>query len=95
MSIIKHVTLQKIVAHDFRYDPHIMPVLNDELKGKERETFVAYLRNYPIMCVQIRGKPQRTSLIIAGLSNQTTRNLTDRKQIHNYLNAICIFLEVS
>ena len=23
MSIIKHVTLQKIVAHDFRYDPHI------------------------------------------------------------------------
>ena len=21
MSIIKHVTLQKIVAHDFRYDP--------------------------------------------------------------------------
>ena len=22
MSIIKHVTLQKIVAHDFRYDPH-------------------------------------------------------------------------
>ena len=24
MSIIKHVTLQKIVAHDFRYDPRIM-----------------------------------------------------------------------
>ena len=23
MSIIKHVTLQKIVAHDFRYDPHM------------------------------------------------------------------------
>ena len=23
MSIIKHVTLQKIVAHDFRYDPRI------------------------------------------------------------------------
>jgi len=22
LSIIKHVTLQKIVAHDFRYDPH-------------------------------------------------------------------------
>ena len=21
MSIVKHVTLQKIVAHDFRYDP--------------------------------------------------------------------------
>ena len=26
MSIIKHVTLQKIVAHDFRYDSHIMSV---------------------------------------------------------------------
>ena len=24
MSIIKHVTLQKIVAHDFRYDPRTM-----------------------------------------------------------------------
>ena len=24
MSIIKHVTLQKIVAHDFRYDPRIL-----------------------------------------------------------------------
>ena len=23
MSIIKHVTLQEIVAHDFRYDPRI------------------------------------------------------------------------
>ena len=23
MSIIKHVTLQKIVAHDFRYDPRM------------------------------------------------------------------------
>ena len=23
MSIIKHVTLQKIVAHDFRYDPRV------------------------------------------------------------------------
>ena len=26
MSIIKHVTLQKIVAHDFRYDPRIFCV---------------------------------------------------------------------
>ena len=24
MSIIKHVPLQKIVAHDFRYDPRII-----------------------------------------------------------------------
>ena len=27
MSIIKHVTLQKIVAHDFRYDPRKFPYL--------------------------------------------------------------------
>ena len=26
LSIIKHVTLQKIVAHDFRYDPRIYVV---------------------------------------------------------------------
>ena len=26
LSIIKHVTLQKIVAHDFRYDPRNMDV---------------------------------------------------------------------
>ena len=26
LSIIKHVTLQKIVAHDFRYDPRIPEV---------------------------------------------------------------------
>ena len=24
MSIIKHITLQKSVAHDFRYDPRII-----------------------------------------------------------------------
>ena len=27
MSIIKHVTLQKIVAHDFRYDPCTSEIL--------------------------------------------------------------------
>ena len=26
MSIIEHVTLQKIVAHDFRYDPRILSI---------------------------------------------------------------------
>ena len=31
MSIIKHVTLQKIVAHDFRYDPHIRYTLTAHL----------------------------------------------------------------
>ena len=30
MSIIKHVTLQKIVAHDFRYDPRIIPAKRRE-----------------------------------------------------------------
>ena len=28
MSIIKHVTLQKIVAHDFRYDPRTRGLWN-------------------------------------------------------------------
>ena len=27
MSIIKHVTLQKIVAHDFRYNPRNLDVM--------------------------------------------------------------------
>ena len=29
MSIIKHITLQKIVAHDFRYDPRILGVCRE------------------------------------------------------------------
>ena len=29
MSIIEHVTLQKIVAHDFRYDPRIVIQLRE------------------------------------------------------------------
>ena len=38
LSIIKHVTLQKIVAHDFRYDPRIYalsehPVSEFELRA--------------------------------------------------------------
>jgi len=28
LSIIKHVSLQKIVAHDFRYDLRILPIHN-------------------------------------------------------------------
>ena len=39
MSIIKHFTLQKIVAHDFRYDPRIS--ING--KGDEKETFMDIL----------------------------------------------------
>ena len=30
MSLIKHVTLQKIVAHDFRYNPHIHHIIHCE-----------------------------------------------------------------
>ena len=30
LSIIKHVTLQKIVAHDFRYDPRISVKFDNE-----------------------------------------------------------------
>ena len=37
MSIIKHVTLQTIVAHDFRYDPRIKSGANlFHLLGTER-----------------------------------------------------------
>ena len=31
MSIIKHVTLQKIVAHDFRYDLRILHILHIDI----------------------------------------------------------------
>ena len=33
MSIIKHVTLQKIVAHDFRYDPRIYSYIKRTAKS--------------------------------------------------------------
>ena len=40
MSIIKHVTLQKIVAHDFRYDLRI----NDlPLNVKDAELFCLWM----------------------------------------------------
>ena len=44
MSIIKHVTLQKIVAHDFRYDPRIS--INGE--GDEKETFMGSLTRHSV-----------------------------------------------
>ena len=34
MSIIKHVTLQKIVAHDFRYDPRMSSVKTSDVLAK-------------------------------------------------------------
>ena len=40
MSIIKHVTLQKIVAHDFRYGPRILTFANRESFKNGIETFL-------------------------------------------------------
>ena len=34
LSIIKHVTLQKIVAHDFRYGPRIWMLKNEGIYRK-------------------------------------------------------------
>ena len=39
LSIIKHVTLQKIVAHDFRYVPRIMTLNFIELLNNEYRVF--------------------------------------------------------
>jgi len=33
LSIIKHVTLQKIVAHDFRHDPRICATIRQPSKA--------------------------------------------------------------
>jgi hypothetical protein len=41
LSIIKHVTLQKIVAHDFEYDPH----RKEEDRMKETEEKMKGRRN--------------------------------------------------
>ena len=38
MSIIKHVTLQKIVAYDFRYDPRIIGDSGRTVGGDCRST---------------------------------------------------------
>ena len=51
MSIIKNVTLQKIVAHDFRYDSLIIATAFSRLKElyKERhyeDSMVLYIRMY-------------------------------------------------
>ena len=42
MSIIKNVTLQKIVAHDFRYDPRMY--VNFEFKGVQNYEFIKLLK---------------------------------------------------
>ena len=52
MSIIKHVTLQKIVAHDFRYDPRIyykeikVALKQNNKKCKKMETQIIQGRKY-------------------------------------------------
>ena len=52
MSIIKHVTLQKIVAHDFRYDPRN---LLRSVKEFLSFVFYAYLSSFgeKIFCIYI------------------------------------------
>ena len=56
MSIIKHVTLQKIVAHDFRYIPsYIQPqrrtgsslnIISLERRARTKTTEAAYIKFY-------------------------------------------------
>ena len=41
MSIIKDVTLQKIVAHDFRYDPRIL--CSTTLRGTDAFPYFSYM----------------------------------------------------
>ena len=44
MSIIKHVTLQKIVPHDFRYNPRInLYILNMEVRKTGHKWKSAYI----------------------------------------------------
>ena len=50
MSIIKHVTLQKIVAHDFRYDPR-----NFEQQQNIKRRFSEKLNTYYAGCLK-KGK---------------------------------------
>ena len=47
LSIITHVTLQKIVAHDFRYDPRTF--LNSILYGKLPNALHTYIHTYILM----------------------------------------------
>ena len=49
MSIIKHVTLQKIVARDFRYDPRNIALVEKVIKnGTLKEVTVACFRVEPL-----------------------------------------------
>ena len=45
MSIIKQVTLQKTVAHDFRYDPRICNYTAHVTTEPIRKLLVSFLRN--------------------------------------------------
>ena len=46
MSIIKHVTLQKIVAHDFRYDPRIRRGIHQVKKAWQAGTWCSVTRGF-------------------------------------------------
>jgi hypothetical protein len=51
LSIIKHVTLQKIVAHDFRYDPSSITLDNDQLDAQIFNTFITFLYMYKFRAI--------------------------------------------
>ena len=47
MSIIKHITLQKIVAHDFRYDPRISQLtIKEIIRSHETEQSWTHFTKY-------------------------------------------------
>ena len=53
MSIIKHVTLQKIVAHDFRYDLRIIAVNTDSMTGCQTSKLGIFLGSFISQCCQL------------------------------------------
>ena len=63
MSIIKHVTLQKIVAHDFRYDPRKV----HDIEHKIARVFLGYVRICLTLYLNAEVCLYRTSLIILRL----------------------------
>ena len=46
MSIIKHVTLQKIVAHDFRYDPRRTSTMETHENGSNKVSLLLWGKKY-------------------------------------------------
>ena len=56
MSLIKHVTLQKIVARDFRYDLHMNLVINKCVTAVQFSNFSChYLHNRSTLDIGVLG----------------------------------------